>query len=533
MENAISKNQLPPILSLRGSQDGVALVADTLPVLVGYIDAKQTYRFANKCHEKWFQMPIEQIEGKHISEILGFDEYEIMLPHIEAVLQGKPIDFEMQMHHKGTGAINVRISFQPDTDSENKVNGFSLLVDDITKLKQQAETAVYAKNAFLATMSHEIRTPLNGILGMTELLLNTQLSERQLKYASTVCRSGEGLLEIINDILDFCKIEAGEMDIESSFFNIKEIAQDVINALSAKASEKGDTLRLHFAAGTPSNAVGDSTRIRQLLFNLVSNAIKFTVNGQIDIIVKNQGRTERGVKFQFEVKDSGIGISQDKIDHIFDKFSQVDGSNTRKFGGTGLGLAICHKITRLMGGNIGVDSIEGKGSTFWFTLCLPAEEVELVSLNENNSTMTLPAGELPITTLQKDWVTFTGVHILLAEDDILNQQMAVSMLEAMKCRVSIASNGREAIRLISQENTFDLILMDCEMPELDGYEATTIIKQTSHIPIIALTASAMRGDKDRCFKAGMDDYISKPVKREELENKLMKWIAEEKLAKSA
>lgn len=535
MDNEEYGNAHPLSLSLRWPQNQLVHMVDMLPVLVGYIDAQQIYRFANKCHEKWFNIPVEDIEKKHISEIIGLSEYENALPHIEGALVGKPSSFEMQMNHKGSGSIVARVSFIPDqkTDeetNETQVDGFSLLIEDVSKLKLEAETAIYAKNAFLATMSHEIRTPLNGILGMTELLLNTELSERQLKYANTVSKSGEGLLEIINDILDFCKIEAGEMEIDATFFNVRDTAQGVINTLNQKAAEKGNTLTLQFTSGTPGNAVGDSTRLRQILSNLVSNAIKFTSNGNIDLTIKNQGRNEKGVKFLFEVKDSGIGISSDKINAIFDRFSQVDGSNTRKFGGTGLGLAICHKITGLMGGAIGVESKEGEGSTFWFSLCLPAEEASLASLDSNDGVITTPPEK--INKEKQDWVAFKGVHILLAEDDELNQRMAVSMLEAMKCRVSLASNGKETIRLMGQEDTFDLILMDCAMPEMDGYQATQIIKQTSNIPIIALTASAMRGDKDHCFEAGMDDYLPKPIKHAVLEKILLKWIAKEKLAKT-
>lgn len=534
MEHVTPDNTNPyAALSLRGLQDQLVQITDLLPVLVGYLDTQQIYRYANKCHERWFGVAINQIEGHHISEVIGFDEYQTVLPYIEAALIGKHADFEMQMHHKGIGAIFVRVSYIPDKDKDNNVRGVSLLVEDITKLKHEAETAIYAKNAFLATMSHEIRTPLNGILGMTELLFRTELSERQHKYANTIYNSGEGLLTIINDILDFCKIEAGELEIESNFFNIKEVAQEVLQTLMPKALEKGNTLKLHFTAGTPSNAVGDPVRVRQLLSNLISNAIKFTSHGAIDVSIRNQGRTDKGIKFLCEVKDTGIGISPEKMDHIFDKFAAADGHNTRKFGGAGLGLAICHKIATLMGGSIGVESQEGKGTTFWFTLCLPAEEVALATLDEGNGIVTVTAPAVnAIKGREKEWVTFKGVHILLVEDDVLNQQMAVSMLETMKCRVSIASNGREAIRLMGQEDTFDLILMDCEMPELNGYEATKIIKQNSTIPIIAMTASVMRGDKSHCFEAGMDDFLPKPIKHEELEKKLLKWVAEEKLAKT-
>lgn len=529
MTNSASDKKNQPHISLREPHNPLVHIADSLPVLIGYVDNTQTYRFANKCHETWFQIPVGDIEGKHISDVVGRDQYNHLLPYIEAALLGKATEFEMQIHHKGIGNAHMRVSYIPDNDSLGNIKGFSLVSEDITKLKHQAATAIYAKNAFLATMSHEIRTPLNGILGMTELLLNTELNDRQLKYANTVCRSGEGLLEIINDILDFCKIEAGEMEIEYVFFNIRDIAQDVVNSLMPKAQEKNNILKLHFSTGTPSNAVGDPDRLHQLLTNLVSNAIKFTTNGNIDVNITHQGRNEQGVKFLFEVHDTGIGISADKLEHIFDKFSQVDGSNTRKFGGTGLGLAICHKITGLMGGTIGVESAEGEGSTFWFSLCMPAEEVTLSSLR------------VAITSLQGNdndalaskWSTFKGVHILLADDDILNQQIMASMLELMKCRISIASNGKEAIRLLWQEDTFDLVLMDCEMPELDGYDATRIIKQTSNLPIVALTTSLQHGDKNRCFNAGMDDCLSKPIKHDELEKMLLKWISEEKLARTA
>lgn len=533
MENERPEHSHPLSLSLRWPQNQLVKMVDMLPALVGYIDSRQRYLFANKCHEKWFNIPVGEIENKHISEIIGLSEYEHALSHIEDALSGKATTFEMQMHHKGSGNIVARVSFIPDqkTDEETgetEISGFSLLVEDVSKLKLEAEKAIYAKNAFLATMSHEIRTPLNGILGMTELLLNTELNEKQLKYANTVSKSGESLLEIINDILDFCKIEAGEMEIESTFVNLQDIAQGVINSLSHQAAEKGNTLTLHYISGTPSNAVGDPIRVKQMLTNLVSNAIKFTANGTVDLIVKNRGRNEKGVKFLFEIKDTGIGICPDKINYIFDRFSQFDAANIHRFGGTGLGLAISHKITGLMGGAIGVESKEGEGSTFWFTLCLPAEEGGLSSLETDDGIISVQSQH--IEQEKQAWAEFKAVHILLAEDDAINQQMTTAMLEAMNCRVSLAATGRDVIRLMNLKETFDLILMDCNMPELDGYQTSQIIKQSSNIPIIALTASAMSGDKDRCFDAGMDDYMSKPIKHASLEKILLKWIAKEKLA---
>jgi len=513
----------------------------------------------------------------------------------------------------------------------------------------KAEMASQAKSQFLANMSHEIRTPLNGVMGMLELLGQTELTRRQRYFAETARNSGEALLRIINDILDFSKIEAGRLELEAIPFDLRDAVEETVLLLAEKAHAKGLEIACHLDPDVPVSVCGDPMRLRQILVNLVANAIKFTDKGEVVVRVRRLSDSQEDAELKFEVSDTGIGVSPAYRRRIFEAFSQEDQSTTRKYGGTGLGLAICRQLAELMGGQIGLESEPGKGSTFWFTARLrkaperpqaskiapgllrdlrvlivddnktnreilhhqviswgmrngsaeggsralevlrkAAEEQDpydlvildyhmpgmdglqvasameqdeilkstprilLTSVDQNlreedmrqagiAAWLTKPArssqlydclvsvlkGSRPRDFSQgreaSDYPRRFDAYVLLAEDNPVNQEVARSMLESLGCHVQVVADGLEALQAAARRN-FDLILMDCQMPVMDGYEATRILKEGPCPPIIALTAHAMEGDREQCLAAGMDDYLAKPFGLDQLLAILQKWL---------
>jgi len=466
---------------------------------------------------------------------------------------GEIAGMELQLTRIDGTPIWVQLNARKQIDAEaagNQAAGFDGLITDITSRKQaleelrshrdqleeavrertaqledamkRAEVANQAKSEFLANMSHEIRTPMNAILGMSHLALESGLNAQQFDYVEKLHRAAGSLLGILNDILDLSKIEAGHLTMERVPFELGDVLDDMATQIGMKTAEKGLALVFELAPQLPTALEGDPRRLGQVLLNLGNNAVKFSERGEIAVKVGEIERDAAAVLLSFEVRDSGIGISPEQQQRLFQPFSQADSSTSRRYGGTGLGLAISSHLVRLMGGEIGLDSALGSGSRFRFT----------ARFGWNDQAPSRPAGQHASREGRRDGsasdchANLAGARILLVEDNPINQEIARHVLSRASLVLRTANNGQEALDWLERES-FDLVLMDCQMPVMDGYAATRALRQNPRwraLPVIAMTANAMVGDRERVMEAGMNDHIAKPIKIEEMFATLARWI---------
>jgi len=500
-------------------------ILDALPLNVSVKDAHGCLRFYNAQSEKTSGILREQAIGRTDFEIFSpHIAQKYMLEDLRLRKEGGTLIGEEKVSKNGQDVWLLTgkklLTYHPaGGKEENWILGFSIDITDrktseiaLLLAKETAENAVRAKSDFLSTMSHEIRTPLNSVIGTASLLMDSPLDDEQRVYVNLVKHSGEHLLGLINDILDFSKLEAGKMLVEHEPFRIADQIELVSTILSSQAQHKGLTLTIHLGTGLPEAVYGDAHKLRQVLLNLASNAIKFTTDGEVSFNVLMMKHDDGKPYLCFAVKDTGIGIPNDKISLLFNEFSQVDASTTRKFGGTGLGLAICKKLVTIMGGEIGVSSEAGLGSRFWFSLPLAVADVALLKDDTQKALATM--------------IEQRPLAVLVAEDNPSNQLLIRAILSKLGHKVVIAKNGLEVVDMV-QKATYDLILMDMQMPEMDGLDATKTIRALGglyrDLPIIALTANALEGDKGRVLDAGMNDYLSKPIDIVKLKEALLRW----------
>jgi PAS domain S-box-containing protein len=509
--------------ALRVSNERFQGILDNANAAIYIRDAAGRYLLVNREFERICSVKAQDILGRTGNE-LGSTETAAEVRRMDrAVLEaGAPISFEQEVHSPDGVRTYLAVKFpiQDEDGAKTAVAGISTDITDQKYALAKAEEVSRQKSEFVANMSHELRTPLNGVVGMTSLLRDTRLDPMQREYADALAASSEALLAVINDILDFSKIEAGRLELDATDFALRGAVEEACLMLAAQARAKGLGIKHWLDASVPLTVTGDRGRLRQILLNLLSNAVKFTASGEITVNVFDDGDSV----VRFEVADTGVGIAADQAIHVFESFVQGDQSTTRRYGGTGLGLAISRELAHRMGGEIGAKPGDTAGSVFWFTATLPAVDAS-AGIEE---TMPSVLAHRERTPQAKTRTEHNGAVVLVAEDNEINHAVAKALLNKLGLRTAVAHNGREAVEMALAKD-YAAILMDCQMPELDGYEATRRIRaaeKARRVPIIAMTAHSMPGDRERCLAAGMDDYLSKPVRAEELDAAMATWLHE-------
>ncbi|HEX9734408.1 MAG TPA: ATP-binding protein, partial [Thermoanaerobaculia bacterium] len=501
----------------RASRRRYQTLARLSPVGIFQADARGQYLYVNESWCELAGLTAAESEGEGWTRTIDPDDRDRVLEAWgEAVRKARSFRNEYRIRRPDGQVFWVLGQTEAEADPQGSGVVFVGTITDITeriRAQQAIEDANRAKSEFLANMSHELRTPVNGVLGAAKLLDKMELAAPAREYVDIIDSSSDSMLHLIDDILDFSKIEAGELTLESTPFSLRDALNPVLEIQSQAAAAKGIELRLTVSEELPDLVLGDPLRLRQVVLNLVANAVKFTAEGHVSIKVGPEGPSKRPAMIRFAVADTGIGIPPEALPRLFTPFSQADSSTTRKFGGTGLGLAICKRLVEAMGGRIGVESTPGPGSTFWFVIPLEPAEVR----------------GAPVGAASADGPSaLTGRRILLAEDNTINQLVATRQLQSLGYEVEVVGNGADALRALEEED-FDLILMDCQMPGIDGLETTRRIRSREpgdeHVPIIAVTAHAMPQDRDRCLAAGMDDYLAKPYVAQELASALRRWLS--------
>jgi PAS domain S-box-containing protein len=508
--------------NLKIRAEELSILLTTIPAFVYFKDTQLKYQIVNQQFAELAGIPSDQIAGKMIHEVFpGYENSDYLEKEYAVLKNGIALyDLEEELTFKDWKRwINSNIA--PIRNLENQIVGLIGISWDITErklheeeLQKSNELAVagtLAKNEFIASVSHEFRTPMNGILGLSEILKNSPLAPDQVDLLNGIISSAENLLVLLNDVLDFSAIEAGKMEMDYQPFMLDRVMEDISLVMKMKAAEKSLLFDIVIEEMVPNLLIGDSQRFRQIMINLTNNAVKFTEHGKIAVHVSLVKLSGNSAHLRFEVSDTGIGIAPDALNSLFRVFSRIKPSKARQQSGTGLGLSICKKLTELMGGRIGVESSLGKGSLFWFTL-----PFTLSILHKNRSQEDQPAASS----------CFKQKLVLVAEDNAINQRIVSYHLQKMGFEVELAIDGQQALEKYHTRN-FDLVVLDIQMPLMDGYQVAKAIRQEEqgsmrHLPIIALTANAMKGDRESYLEAGMDDYVSKPFTYATLEKVISK-----------
>jgi PAS domain S-box-containing protein len=513
-------------VNLKIRAEELSTLLNTIPAYVYFKDNHLNYMIVNKSFAELAGVPSDQIIGKKIHDIFpGYKNSEYLDKEVNVTRTGTALyDIEEEIVHSGRKRwVNSNIA--PIRNMENQIVGMIGISWDITERKlheeelrqskELAEAGTLAKNEFIASISHEFRTPMNGILGLSEILKNSPLAPEQMDLLKGIISSAENLLVLLNDVLDFSAIEAGKMEMDYQPFMLDRVMEDISLVMKMKALEKSLLFDIAIGKNVPNLLIGDSQRLRQIIINLTNNAVKFTEKGKIEVRVSNIEQSGNKAMLKFEVADTGIGIPQEALQSLFQVFSRIKQDKSKLVSGTGLGLSICKKLTDLMGGLIGVESIPEIGSVFWFSL-----PFTLSTLHKNKTMQTQTSEN----------VGFTKKSVLVAEDNEINQRIVKFQLNKMGFEVDLAGDGQQAFEKYHAKK-FDLIILDIQMPVMDGYQVAKAIREEEkgtprHSPIIALTANAMKGDRELYLNAGMDEYVSKPFTYEILQTAIRKVLGE-------